>query len=486
MSASTLQPEPVFEPGIHSNQTDEKQIQREMLFVSHANPENNELAQWLSLQLAKCGYPVWCDLTKLLGGEAFWTDIEQALRNRTAKFLYVLSRKSNTKDGPLNELQVALNVQRDVNLHDFVIPLLIDDLPHREMNIQLSRLTAVNFRDGWAHGLRNLLDKLETDGVKRRADFSPGAVATWWKLQHGAAQGVRQETEKHLSNWFPIGHLPKLLCMHQVAGWPNNEKEGSMLSWNWPAIRHDRYVVSFAGAKAFSDFYEIEKTIAYSTEDLVAGAIDCALLDRRQARNITTYLLKEAWERTIRSRQLPEYELSNRAKCFWFQKELVTDDTIHFTGVEGRKTTRQVVGFKSLKATKEGLTAKRYWHYGFQVKASLYPFAGFCLKSHVLFTNDGHTLWDDKDRLHKARRSQCSLWWNPKWRDLLLATMSYLSEGAATFSLAVAPEQSIDVAIRPLSFTAPVTFEDYPPPDESLVLVDETEEDDEDSEEGEI
>src|SRR5437588_10815963 len=137
MSASTLQPEPVFEIGIYSNQTTETQIQREMLFVSHANPENNEFAQWLSLQLAKCGYPVWCDLTKLLGGEAFWTDIEQALRNRTAKFLYVLSRKSNTKDGPLNELQVAVNVQRDEKLHDFIIPLLIDDLQHREINIKL-------------------------------------------------------------------------------------------------------------------------------------------------------------------------------------------------------------------------------------------------------------------------------------------------------------------------------------------------------------
>ena len=51
-----------------------------MLFISHANPEDNEFAQWLALQLAKCGYPVWCDLTKLLGGETFWSDIEEALR----------------------------------------------------------------------------------------------------------------------------------------------------------------------------------------------------------------------------------------------------------------------------------------------------------------------------------------------------------------------------------------------------------------------
>jgi hypothetical protein len=29
--------------------------------------------------LAQRGYAVWCDLTKLLGGEAFWDDIQAAI-----------------------------------------------------------------------------------------------------------------------------------------------------------------------------------------------------------------------------------------------------------------------------------------------------------------------------------------------------------------------------------------------------------------------
>ena len=56
---------------------------RDMLFISHANPEDNEFARWITLQLAREGYPVWCDLTKLLGGEAFWDDIQDAIKNRT-------------------------------------------------------------------------------------------------------------------------------------------------------------------------------------------------------------------------------------------------------------------------------------------------------------------------------------------------------------------------------------------------------------------
>jgi hypothetical protein len=99
-----------------------------MLFLSHANPEDNLVTSWLALQLAREGYAVWCDLTKLLGGEAFWDDIQAAIEQRAAKFLYVLSRASNTKDGALAELMVARDVEKKLKLHDFIIPLHIDDL----------------------------------------------------------------------------------------------------------------------------------------------------------------------------------------------------------------------------------------------------------------------------------------------------------------------------------------------------------------------
>ena len=36
---------------------------RDMVFLSHANPEDNEFTLWLALRLAAEGFPVWCDLT---------------------------------------------------------------------------------------------------------------------------------------------------------------------------------------------------------------------------------------------------------------------------------------------------------------------------------------------------------------------------------------------------------------------------------------
>jgi len=105
-----------------------------MLFLSHANAEDNLFTRWLSLRLAREGYPVWCDLTKLLGGEDFWRDVEAALRDRTAKFLFVLSKTSNQKQGTLDELALARKVGKQ--LQDFIIPLRIDDLGRRVLELE--------------------------------------------------------------------------------------------------------------------------------------------------------------------------------------------------------------------------------------------------------------------------------------------------------------------------------------------------------------
>jgi TIR domain len=115
---------------------------RDMLFVSHATPEDNEFSRWLALQLAKEGFPVWCDLTKLQGGEPFWKEIEDAIRLRTRRFLFVLSKNSNQKEGTLDELSVASTIRKQLKDDHFIIPLRIDDLPFGDININLHKLNA--------------------------------------------------------------------------------------------------------------------------------------------------------------------------------------------------------------------------------------------------------------------------------------------------------------------------------------------------------
>ena len=44
--------------------------ERRIVFISHANPEDNEFTSWLGSRLVNAGYDVWADILSLVGGEA--------------------------------------------------------------------------------------------------------------------------------------------------------------------------------------------------------------------------------------------------------------------------------------------------------------------------------------------------------------------------------------------------------------------------------
>ncbi len=298
---------------------------RDMIFLSHANAEDNEFTRWLTLRLASERFPVWSDLTELLGGEDFWKDAEQAIRERTSKFLYVLSRISNRKPGPLKELAVAQKVQKaEQHLTDFVIPLLIDDLPISEFNIELTRLNAIPFRDGWHAGLVKLLAKLERDGVARRSTFGPTAVASWWRERAYAQHAILKKPEMVATNLYPL--RPVDLYFHKLAlDLPDAPIEEPSIPY--PAERFGEHLVSFAPA---SDLAPRLGTGIRIVETTAAKVGDPAHRDRhkwsyRDERATLTKLLNRAWQNMLVSRGLPTYQFSTGAPALYFTLRFADD-----------------------------------------------------------------------------------------------------------------------------------------------------------------
>jgi hypothetical protein len=73
---------------------------RDHLFISYAG-DDGQLAEWLTLKLTREGYAVWCNRVKLLGGESYPRDIDDAIKNRTFRLIALLSRASLSKPNPL-------------------------------------------------------------------------------------------------------------------------------------------------------------------------------------------------------------------------------------------------------------------------------------------------------------------------------------------------------------------------------------------------
>jgi hypothetical protein len=426
---------------------------RDIVFVSHANPEDNNFCRWLTMRLAMEGYPVWLDLHRLLGGESFWADIEDAIRNRAVKILYALSRTSNIKPGALKELSLAQTVAKVQRLRDFVIPLKIDDLPHADININLHQLNAITFENSWAEGFQQLLLKLEQDGVQKDAHFSPDAVTTWWRTQVNANAGVINEPEDCLSNWFAITHMPAKLFCHEGK---TIEDPGASdnISLPYPTVEQGGRWISFSDAAHLAPALAIRRTIDFATKDVIEGLLDERYIPRSEAKKIVSYLLVDNWVRMMRLREMAVYQLSNHRFCGALRQNQVPDDKIAFAGMDGKSAWRGIVGYKTM-ARANGPSWVRFWHFAVQARAQFFPVWAYLITNHVVFSEDGQHLWDSPERQHSARRSQCKNWWNDDWRDRMLAMMTWLSGGADQITIDCGGDV-LEVSPRPLTFASPV------------------------------
>lgn len=441
---------------------------RDILFISHANPEDNAFTEWLALQLACAGYPVWCDLTRLLGGEDFWTDIERAIRTRAIKFLFVLSRTSNAKLGALKELQVAENVARDDKLDRFILPLSIDDLPPRQANIGVTRLTSLSFSPSWARGLEQLLRRLEEDRVPKAAHFGPDCVTKWWRMRFSSSMGVRSQPEQLISNWFPILG-PVRLHFHTVHYRPSPTLGVGPISppgsLPWHCVSKDPYLISLAPASALDGhlgpFMSIERSavLAFAQTTEVARR---KFWTEEEERAGLVELLAASWNQMIETRGLSTYAFSNRALAFYFVDGTTQENRVTFRALDdGSARYRQVVGFKTTqKATPDSASRLRYWHFALEARPILSPSLGFAVKPHLLFSDDGLVLWTSKERMHRAGRSQRRNWWNDDWRDRIIGSMAWLAQGGEHVSLPTSTEEELAVSRLPLQFECPLSFDE--------------------------
>jgi hypothetical protein len=434
-------------------------VPRDTILISHA-VEDNEFTLWLALQLAREGYRVWCDLTKLLGGENFWDDIEQVLRTKGRKFIYVLSRVSNAhaERSFRKELHLADVEAKHNGIRDFILPVAIDDLPSAEYNVYLSLRQSIGFFPSWRDGLLQLLKKLNRDRVpQKKQSFNPQSVATWWRSYRSCAAGIRRRPDRYFSNWFAISQLPTRIYVHTLQNsFPDTDSHVS----NWPAYQEGQRLLTFAPATDLHPGVQVADSQSFAVADVLNRSLPVSDADLQQLRFNFVRLLRLAFEKRIREAHLGSYELANGRLCWFFLKPQNEDFLkVHFEGIEGTRDWRALTGFATITSQRDrSSSTMRYWHFAIQVHAKFRPDVVFHITSHVVFSDDGKIPWLDKKRMHRARRRQCKNWYNDVWRDRLLAAISFLAVEKPSLEIPVASGQSIIMDSRPMIFESEVSF----------------------------
>lgn len=433
------------------------------VFISHSNPDDNDQARWLGLQLITLGYDVWCDVFNLKGGEKFWKEIEDEIRNNTCKFLFILTKNSNQKDGCLNELSVAEAVDKSMNDKRFIIALHFDaQLPYDDVNINLKRKIDLNFKTDWQQGLKDLLKIFNEHPVVEKKD-SPDFkfIQEYWQNIYLQDRKPIEKKELYTSNWFPFISFPESLYFHNFHG-----MVPPRFNWNrlpFPTFGYKKLTATFASCYDFieqlpkTEKYNQSISRKYNVLKILNEDFEDEFISNRVLRNIINNLISVGFINTMKQKeQLMIYEMSNKI-AFCFKEDFNDEKKFSFGQLVGKRKERQ-------------------WHYAFSGFPDLVHNV-FVFRSHILLSESG-VLVTSKRIQQSGRRKQGANWWNKHWKHKLLSTITNLIDEQGFLTIEVGANDYVLVAGEPLTFVSEISYND---PDETKESLDDYPEETEDS-----
>lgn len=438
--------------------------ERDIVFISHATPYDNAFSIWLASRLSLAGYNVWCDQEKLIGGEDFWNDIQRTIRSKAVKMVLVVSNHTFNGDGTLRDgiaKEVALAEILKKSLPDeyFLIPVRIDNVDFSEFSVEFLRLNGIDAKDNWSTALKNLLKVFERDGVPKRGQKHPN-LEEWQKVQETLSKEASSISEKIQSNWFEITNHPKFINFYEVKRTLSKPSEIRSIASECvvPCSHHGRLLVSFAELDelqtALGDGIPIANRGKLSLGDFLEGKTEEILgIKRFDARNKITSIYRQAFENFIQNLKLNKYEMASGNNAWWFPSDCVEDDQIHYIDINGKARRRAVKGtFRKKDGPKDTVIPRYYWHLGFTAKPRLAELSHFAIMPRIVITEDGVTPLANKTRMNSVRRSLTKMWFNEKWRGLVLALGSWLANGSNFIELPLSANEVLTLKAQPLVY----------------------------------
>lgn len=426
---------------------------RDLVFISHATPEDNSFTLWLSTRLKLAGYQVWSDVTQLFGGEKFWDDIEEAIADYTCKFVIVITRTSLSKPGVQREVEHALEAEKYHSLPNFVIPIIVDDTPFSNQPYGFSERNIIPFRSGWAEGFSRLIERFNRDEVPRNTE-NPINIGPFISVQTNPQKTLIEQVDKTVTNWLEIKSYPEQLNFYRLVV-KTDQFRKRFANFFYPWFEYNSLFASFC------DLDDIQKGLNSWESPSAAPTliIDSALkgeptnypsFECFEVVKKLNFLVSDAWAKTMRGRGMHCYTMANGKETFFFPDKEEFSGQLKFPDINGEVRRRALIGYSGKN--------KVFWHFSVEAKANFGLHPKVTLMPHVIFTEDGNKPLSDSKRMHRLRRGFCKNWWNDRWRDMLLCYLNQLSEGNEFFELNVGSNERIVLSARPVMLESPVSI----------------------------
>ncbi len=416
---------------------------RSVVFLCHANPEDNAFVKWLGARLSAFGYDVWADVLKLKGGQEWERSIERIIRDDTCKVLFVGTKAATDKDGVRSEIIIADQVRKALRDPDFIIPLHLEE---HDATFLTARQQYVPFDRSWAQGLSELVETLDAYNVPKS---SSRTIDRWRNLQLRGGTRLQPRKELLVSNWLPMSGLPKFLWRYDASLSPGDGSSFDSYTrlTGWPYVAFGEGLLSFVppaeGLPKTTRHVTTGPAMISSAEFLRDGWRRYNI-EFFRAQALCSQLVSSAIDSLLASRGYIEH-YSENIRCWWLDINHGPSGLVKFN-------------FSSLggKRQIQGVWKKGRWHQALSFRPRWSPVTHVRVIQRVMFSSDGLHL--TTQRSTNRRRRFARSWYNDKWRDVLFAGLSFLSESKHEILVPIAPEQSLRLSLPGMCFSSNVSI----------------------------
>ena len=411
---------------------------KDVIFISHAVPQDDYLAVWLASKLSLLGYEVWVDKEDLRSGSAFWNDIENTMRDKSIRFLALVSesyieKSRNSNTGVFSEVSLAKILSKKIK--NYIIPIKVDDCDYDDFPINILPLDTIDFSKNWGAGLKKLIKEFEIQNVPKKG-ITDNVLTLWHKHQDIKGKVVKQE-EFYGSNWF-LTSLPNSISIYKFTG----EPKSIYSEIPFPVIRNGDYYLGF-----FDDatlYLRTEYKERVPLEEFLATK-DYTLTNNDVIQDVEpkfTYLMnKSINDYFYLNEDFKAYPVSNKKLVIYPINTKSKTGFVSFIR-NGHKKRRKLKGSKPVN-----------WSFGLSFIFQLYPMPHFVANHHILSSDENGFF--EKDKQLEYRRSIPSGWFNRDWFERILAFMTLASGDIDSNEIIInAGKETFVISLETLSFNS--------------------------------
>lgn len=411
---------------------------RDHLYVCCA-PQDKVVADWLVRRLVAEGYLVWYEYFKLLGGENYPENVDDAISHQAYSVIALYSRAALQDPEVTRQRNLALALARERG-SNFLIPVKVEPLAPSLLDRVSAGLIFVPFADDWAKGLRQLLRKLETAGCPRPLGAGRAIAAETFMEQDVLVDRV----EKLMTNCLTVRQIPSSVQAF-VADTPISDDDWEQLRLQWACRRLSatEYLSFHQPSSTAIQRFQLRPADAYAWrgEDNIRGIPTSSLI----AELIRLSLDTRCGERGLR--------YCDQTGLHFFPEHLVKNDRLPYILPTGARNSIGVCGMKTFWRRSGSSKYKYAVAPRFSIVQNLNDEFTVLVRLMLRFTDTSDDLLP-KHAIKSRRKDLCKGWWNDDWLKRIVAVCQFLADGDV-IAIGTPPAEQLVVDARPLTLDAP-------------------------------